>query len=115
MRILQLVTLTLFSAALAFGQVDAGTITGTVRDASGAVIPAANITVESVGTGLKFEITTGVSVRLAAFDDVQTQASRAWLARDFQSLRCRPPLPYRPTVHAVGRQTYRNARGRVVD
>ena len=59
MRILQLVTLTAFSAVLAFGQVDAGTITGTVRDASGAVIPAANVTVESVGTGLKFEITTG--------------------------------------------------------
>ena len=59
MRILQLVTLTVFSTVLAFGQVDAGTITGTVRDASGAVIPAANVTVESLGTGLKFEITTG--------------------------------------------------------
>ena len=59
MRILQLMTLTVFSAVLAFGQVDAGTITGTVHDGSGAVIPGANITVESVGTGLKFEITTG--------------------------------------------------------
>ena len=59
MRILQLVTLSAFSAVLAFGQVDAGTITGTVRDASGAVIPGANVTVESVGTGLKFEITAG--------------------------------------------------------
>ena len=47
------------SAAVAFGQVDAGTITGTVRDTTGAVIAGATVIVESGGTGLRIETSTG--------------------------------------------------------
>jgi Carboxypeptidase regulatory-like domain/TonB dependent receptor len=43
--------LTLFLAALAFGQAEAGSITGTVRDSSGAVVPDAVIKARSLSTG----------------------------------------------------------------
>ncbi len=46
-------------AAMAFGQVDAGTVTGTVRDSTGAVIAGATVVIESVGTGLRIESGTG--------------------------------------------------------
>ncbi len=46
-------------AAAAFAQVDAGTVTGTVRDGTGAVIPGAGVIVESVGTGLRIETSSG--------------------------------------------------------
>src|SRR5262249_48392880 len=41
-----------FLPILAFGQATEGTILGTVADASGAVMPAASITVTNVGTGV---------------------------------------------------------------
>ena len=52
-------TLALLAASAIFGQVDAGTVTGTVRDASGAVIPATPVIIQSVGTGLRIEVQTG--------------------------------------------------------
>ncbi|MGH9403611.1 MAG: carboxypeptidase regulatory-like domain-containing protein, partial [Terriglobia bacterium] len=45
-------------ASLAFAQVDAGTILGTVKDPSGAVIPGATATLTNQGTGLKLTTTT---------------------------------------------------------
>lgn len=47
------------SVAVAIGQVDAGTIAGTVRDTTGAVIAGAAVIVENVGTGLRIETSTG--------------------------------------------------------
>ena len=40
-------------------QVDTGAIVGTVRDASGAVLPNANVTLTAVGTGIKTVVKTG--------------------------------------------------------
>ena len=59
LRFVRICALVALGAAAAFAQVDAGTITGTVRDASGAVIPAATVIVESVETGARFEVATG--------------------------------------------------------
>ena len=47
------------STALAFGQVEAGSIAGTVRDAAGAVIAGAQVTVKSDSTGAERVTTTG--------------------------------------------------------
>lgn len=55
---LLLLCLLLAGAGLGFGQVDAGTILGTVRDPSGAVIPGATATLTNQGTGLKLTATT---------------------------------------------------------
>jgi hypothetical protein len=40
----------------AFAQVDTGTITGVVRDAVGALIPSAKVTIRNVGTGIESEV-----------------------------------------------------------
>ena len=57
--------LLLFAVPMAiWGQADLGTITGTVTDSSGAVIPAANVTVTQVGTGVQF---TAVSNNLGFY------------------------------------------------
>src|SRR5579862_6529961 len=45
--------LLVLTSGLAFGQAEAGTIAGTVRDTSGAVISGATITVKNVATGLQ--------------------------------------------------------------
>ncbi len=42
----------------AFGQVDTGVIQGTVRDASGAVVPGASVTLLNVDTGISFQTKT---------------------------------------------------------
>ena len=47
----RLMGLLLILAFAALGQREAGQITGTVRDPSGAVVAAAKVTVKSVGTG----------------------------------------------------------------
>ncbi len=45
----------------AFGQTDRGTITGAVRDASGAVIAAANVTITNTATGVGNTVSTNES------------------------------------------------------
>jgi Carboxypeptidase regulatory-like domain/TonB dependent receptor len=49
------------STALAFGQVEAGSIAGTVRDAAGAVIAGAQVTAKSESTGAERVTPTGKS------------------------------------------------------
>ena len=44
---------------LAFSQANTGTLTGTVHDASGAVIPAAAVTITNVNTGVSSQWSTG--------------------------------------------------------
>jgi hypothetical protein len=51
--------LALLAAAPAFGQAEAGSISGTVRDASGAVIPGATVTAKSVATGAERTVHSG--------------------------------------------------------
>src|ERR1019366_4440347 len=45
-------------AGTVYPQVERGTIAGTVRDASGAVVPDVSITVKNVATGVEFKTTT---------------------------------------------------------
>ena len=51
--------LMLSTAAQLFGQLEAGKISGTVRDTSGAVIPDATVTVKSVATGAERSVQSG--------------------------------------------------------
>ncbi len=51
---LQLVVLLLVVASLAFGQTGNGTITGTVTDPAGAVVPGATVTAKNTETGVVF-------------------------------------------------------------
>jgi hypothetical protein len=53
-RILPLIIFLLFVASLAFGQVGNGTITGTVTDPVGAVVPGATVEAKNVATGVVF-------------------------------------------------------------
>jgi hypothetical protein len=54
----QWVCLAVFLAALALGQSERGTITGQVRDASGAVVPSAGVTVTNIATNIAIHATT---------------------------------------------------------
>ncbi len=49
----------LMTATLVFGQVESGTISGTVKDASGAVIAGATVTAKSLATGAERTAKTG--------------------------------------------------------
>src|SRR5438270_13914866 len=50
----------LLSCALAFAQSDRGTITGTVADSTGALVPAAKIVLTNANTGARSDtVTTG--------------------------------------------------------
>ena len=51
LRLLPVVLLALFALPLAVAQMDQGTITGVVRDNTGAVIPNAAVTLTSIDTG----------------------------------------------------------------
>jgi len=50
------VLLLVFLPTLLLAQVDSGTITGTVRDSSGSMLPGAQVTIASVGTGQEVEL-----------------------------------------------------------
>ncbi len=51
LRLLAICTLLCLFAASASAQFDTGTITGTITDASGAVVPHAKVTITNIGTG----------------------------------------------------------------
>ena len=55
---LSLILSCLLSAVMVFAQTDRGTLTGTVTDPSGGVIPAARITLTNVGTDARYETVT---------------------------------------------------------
>jgi len=58
---LSLSALCLLVLAPVYGQRDMGTILGTVRDASGAVIPGATVTISEDATGLEYSVSTNES------------------------------------------------------
>src|SRR5438445_13103641 len=58
-KLLCLLALLVFLPSLAFAQVDTGTISGTVRDTSGAVVPDAMVTVRNAATGAQRAVQTG--------------------------------------------------------
>jgi hypothetical protein len=57
-RLLTLFTLSLFLPVMALCQVDTGSISGTVRDTSGSVIPGVNVTLTNQGTGQSISTTS---------------------------------------------------------
>ena len=57
-KVLRMTLLGAMTLPLVFAQTDAARITGTVTDASGAVIPAASITVKNEKTGQERKVTT---------------------------------------------------------
>src|ERR1039458_2500821 len=54
--VLLLTVLALTLTTIAYAQRDMGTITGTVTDAQGGVVPNAKITITEVATGLKYDV-----------------------------------------------------------
>jgi hypothetical protein len=61
-RLLPLCTIVcVFSAGYCFAQIDKGTIAGTVKDAQGAVVPGANVTVTRTDTGQSRSLVTDKS------------------------------------------------------
>jgi len=56
-----LVVLTILAATITpiFAQRDLGTITGTITDSQGGVVPSVKITITEAATGLKYEVQTG--------------------------------------------------------
>jgi hypothetical protein len=64
-----------FFAISAFGQAEAGSISGTVRDSSGAVVPNATVTVKSASTGAERSTKTG------AIGQYNIPGSNAWTLR----------------------------------
>ena len=59
MRLATLLAAVLLTSTTSWAQVDAGTITGTVHDATGAVIPGASITIVNEGTGQQIATESG--------------------------------------------------------
>src|ERR1017187_598346 len=57
--VLLLTVFVLAFTTIAFAQRDMGTITGTITDAQGGVVPNAKITITEVETGLKYEVQSG--------------------------------------------------------
>jgi hypothetical protein len=57
-RLLTFFSLSLFLPAMALCQVDTGSISGTVRDTSGSVIPGVNVTLTNQGTGQSLSTTS---------------------------------------------------------
>ncbi len=63
-RILQVLSLTviLLASLTARAQLDKGAVTGTLRDASGSVLPGASVTVRNTATGIATTVTTNADV-----------------------------------------------------
>ena len=57
-RLCTLLSLVLILPAMALGQVDTGSISGTVRDTSGSVVPGVKVTLTNSGTGISSSTTT---------------------------------------------------------
>ena len=57
--VIALTVLALTLTTIAFAQRDMGTITGTITDAQGGVVPNAKITLTEVATGLKYDVQSG--------------------------------------------------------
>src|ERR1700733_12648269 len=57
-RLFSLLSFCLILPAMALCQVDTGSISGTVRDTSGSVIPGVNVTLTNSGTGQSISTTT---------------------------------------------------------
>src|SRR5256885_4246544 len=51
----------LLNAASTFGQSSTGTIVGTIRDSSGAVLPGVTVTIRNEGTNATRDVVTGAS------------------------------------------------------
>lgn len=68
------------------GQVERGTIAGTVRDVSGAVVPNVNITVRNVNTGVEFKTTTNESGEYVAPNLIPGEYSLEASAQGFSTL-----------------------------
>src|SRR5262249_41896742 len=60
-RFLGIVSVLLLAASVCWAQTNFGRISGTVQDASGAVIPASKVTVTNPATGFRQEVETDVS------------------------------------------------------
>ncbi len=54
-------SLVLFSSQIAFGQVDSGSINGTVTDSTGAVVPGAQVTLVNTDQGITLQTHSGAS------------------------------------------------------
>ena len=63
-------------AHIAYGQADQGTITGVIRDSSGAVISDAGVTLANLDTGQVLKATTNRLRRLLFFADQDWQLQR---------------------------------------
>src|SRR5271157_2566252 len=61
LRTISLLAILALFSVWAFGQADTGQITGTIKDASGAVVSGAKVSVKSLGTGLARDTTTNSS------------------------------------------------------
>jgi hypothetical protein len=68
-----LAALTLLISSPAFAQVDTGSVLGTVRDATGALVPAATVTLIHVDMGVSFQTKTN-DVGLYQFPSVHIGA-----------------------------------------
>lgn len=90
-KLLYLLALLVILPSLAFAQVDTGTLTGTVKDTSGAVVPDAMVSIRNTATGATRSVQTGtdgvytipvlppalydVTISKAGFADYKTQAT----------------------------------------
>jgi outer membrane receptor protein involved in Fe transport len=61
LAVVSMVLVAFLATTLAFGQTEAGQITGTISDATGAVVSGAKVSVKSVNTGLAREVTSNSS------------------------------------------------------
>ena len=84
LKLLSLLAILTLLSVWAFGQAETGQITGTIRDASGAVVSGAKVSVKSLSTGLARDTTSNSS-------GIFTISSL-------------PPAPYEVTIEASGFQ-----------